>query len=147
MRRLIAFLTTALLALAMLSGVAQADNHEWEHAEPHPHAMLLGVDITGQTEIEVEGVTAYEITITFDRCVDLAASDRSPKSSNGALPTPAHHHSIHTGNAGGSFFVQGPLYQAGNWVFPLAPFHGIPFESCEDIPNPFTFLSPFPLQA
>ena len=89
--------------------------------------MLLGVEVTDPNTM----------TIEFRKCVEMNANGQP-------LPTPAHHHSIHTGNAGGSFVpgFQGPLFQAGNWVIPLSPFHGIPFESCDDFESGMSLLSP-----
>ena len=45
-------------------------------------------------------------TLVFDRCVEFAAG--------AALRVAAHHESVHTGNAGGSPFVMGALWDAGH---------------------------------
>lgn len=119
MKRLITVLASLAMALGLFAGPAWAGGHEW-HEEPHGHVMLLGVEVDGEL-------------IHFDRCVELANGE--------ALPVPAHHHSVHVGPAGGSPFVQGPLFQAGNWVFPLAPFHGVPFTGCESFSSPFALPS------
>ena len=104
------------LVLGVFAGTALAGGHEWpEGVEPHGHVMLIGVEVD-------DGL------VHFDRCVEFKA-----------LKVPAHHHSIHTGAAGGSPFVQGPLFQAGNWVIPLAPFEGLPFTGCESFSSPFPF--------
>lgn len=126
MRRVITFLVSTAMALGLFATTALAGGHEWVHEDPHAHVMLIGV--------EVLEVTATTTTISFRKCVDLNANGQ-------ALPTPAHHHSIHTGNAGGSPFVGGALFQAGNWVVPLAPFHDIPFTGCDDFASPMTFLT------
>lgn len=117
MRRIITLLVALATATTLFAGTALAGGHEWhEDVPPHGHVMLQGVDV-------VDGF------VVFRRCVEFA---------NGrALPTPAHHHSVHTGNAGGSPFVGGPLFQAGNWVIPLGPFAGLPFTGCESFPGPF----------
>ncbi len=88
---------------------------------PHGHIMLLGVTVE-ETE---DGVFVH-----YDRCVELAKGK--------ALPTPAHHHSLHTGTPGGSPFAQGALFQAGIWVVPLDPL--IPgLFGCDGLPNPIPF--------
>ena len=105
------------LAMGLVAGAALAGGNEWpEGVEPHGHVMLIGAEVDGGF-------------VHFDRCVEFAAG----RTLNG----PAHHHSVHTGAAGGSPFVQGALFHAGNWVIPLAPFgFGTGCES---------FSSPFPL--
>ncbi len=118
MKRIITVLVSLAMAFGLSAGTALAGGHEWDHVDPHGHVMLIGVEVD-------QGL------VFFDRCVELANGE--------ALPTPAHHHSVHTGNAGGSPMVQGPLFQAGNWIIPLSPFHGVPFTGCE------SFSSPFPL--
>lgn len=117
MKRIVTVLVSLAIALGLFAGTALAGGHEW-HEVPHGHVMLLGVEVD-------DGL------VFFDRCVEFANGE--------ALPVPAHHHSVHVGPAGGSPFVQGPLFQAGNWVIPLAPFEGLPFTGCE------SFSSPFPL--
>lgn len=121
MKRIFTIMITALVSLAMTLGLfvgpASAGGHEWhDDVDPHGHVMLLGV--------EVDDGFVY-----FDHCVELANGE--------ALRGPAHHHSVHTGPAGGSPFAQGPLYQAGNWVIPLHPFHDVPFTGCESFVGPF----------
>lgn len=116
MKRIITLLVSLAMTLGLLAGTALAGGHEWEHEDPHGHVMLIGVQVDG------DGFASYK------RCVELANGE--------ALPTPAHHHSVHTGNAGGSPMVQGPLFRAGNWIVPLFPFHEVPFRGCGDIPNP-----------
>jgi hypothetical protein len=46
-------------------------------------------------------------------------------------PQGAHHESVHTGVAGGSPFVQGALWDAGQIVAPLAPL--TPWTGCESL--------------
>lgn len=110
-RSIASFATLAAFAVGSFAGTAQAGGHEW-HLPPHGHVMLIGVDV-------IDGWVHY------DHCVEFRA-----------LPVPAHHHSIHTGRAGGSPFAQGALFKAGNWVAPLDPL--IPGATgCESFPNPF----------
>lgn len=115
MKRMLTVLGSLAIGFGLFASPALAGGHEW-HEEPHGHVMLLGVEIEGGR-------------LFFDRCVELADGE--------ALPVPAHHHSVHTGTAGGSPFVQGALWNAGHAVIPLAPFgFGTGCES---------FTSPFPL--
>lgn len=116
MKRIITVLVSLAMALGLSAGTALAGGHEWDHVQKHGHVMLIGAEV-------VEG------QLFFDQCVEFEA-----------LPVPAHHHSIHAGPAGGSPFVQGPLFQAGNWVVPLAPFGPEFFTSCES----FSSGMPFP---
>lgn len=110
-------LAALALALGLFAGTALGGGHEWhEDVDPHGHVMLIGAEVQSGF-------------VHFDRCVEFAAG----RTLNG----PAHHHSVHTGAAGGSPFVQGALFNAGNWVIPLAPFgFGTGCES---------FTGPFPL--
>lgn len=129
MKRVITFLLSTAMALGVFAGTAVAGGHEWDHETPHAHVMLIGV--------EVVDATANTTTISFRNCVDLEANGP-----NDALPTPAHHHSVHTGQtgkAGGSPMVQGPLYQAGNWVLPMYPYLPLEFlTGCEALTSPAT---------
>lgn len=119
MRRTLILMAAFALGLLAFATTASAGGHEW-HVEPHGHVMLIGV--------EMEAVEGGSL-VSFDRCVEFAAGR--------ALKTPAHHHSVHTGRAGGSPFVQGALWNAGNAVVPLAPF-GPPFwTGCESFESPF----------
>lgn len=107
MKRIITFMVSTAMAVGLFASTAVAGGHEWhEDTSPHGHVMLVGVD-------EADAAAG---TLTFRKCVEFKK-----------LPTPAHHHSIHTGNAGGSPHpsVQGPLFQASNWVIPLYPY--LPF--------------------
>lgn len=117
MRRVVTYLVGVALGLSLLAGTALGGGNEWPNdVVPHGHVMLIGAEV-------VNGF------VHFDRCVEFAAGR--------TLPGPAHHHSVHTGAAGGSPFVQGALFNAGNWVIPLAPFgFGTGCES---------FTGPFPL--
>ena len=122
MKRIITLVVSTAMALGMLATGAVAGGHEWhEDVPPHAHVMLLGAEV-------VVGDTGP--TLTFRKCVEMTSNAKHAQ--NGALPTPAHHHSIHTGNAGGSPFVEGALFNAGNWVIPLAPFAGLPYTGCDD---------------
>jgi hypothetical protein len=117
MKRVATYVVAVALGLGLLAGTALAGGNEWpEGMDPHGHVMLIGAEI-------VDGF------VHFDRCVEFAAGK--------PLPGPAHHNSVHTGAAGGSPFVQGALFHAGNWVIPLEPF-GIG-TGCE------SFTSPFPI--
>lgn len=120
MRRIAALVAATTMGLGLLGGSALAGGNDWGDIPPHAHVMLIGAEL-------VEGEET--VTLEFRRCVEFTS--KAPASQNGALPTPAHHHSIHTGAAGGSPFAPGALYQAGNWVIPLSPFAGLPFTGCE----------------
>lgn len=120
MKRFITLFAAIATALGLLAGTALAGGHEWHHVDPHGHVMLIGAEV-----VEIEG----QSFVFYDRCVEFAKGE--------PLPTPAHHHSIHTGTAGGSPVIPGALFHAGNWVIPLSPFgFGTGCES---------FSSPFPL--
>ena len=114
MRRVVTFLVAMALGLGLLASTALASNEWPEDVVPHGHVMLIGTELDGGQ-------------VLFHRCVEFAAGR--------ALPGPAHHHSVHAGTAGGSPFVQGALFQAGNWVVPLEPY-GIG-TGCESFTGPF----------
>ncbi len=118
MRRLVVLAAAAALAMAVLVGPASAGGHEW-HVPAHGHVMLLNAEFNDQGQLE------------FHRCVEFAAGR--------ALRGPAHHHSVHTGRAGGSPFVQGALWDAGHVVIPLAPFVPFDWTGCESFTSPFSF--------
>ena len=117
MRRLVTLLVSLAMAFGLFAGTALAGGHEWGDVPPHGHVMLIGV------ELEVDG---DDVFVHFKKCVEF------PK-----LRVPAHHHSIHTGNAGGSPFAPGALFHAGNWVVPLEPF--APFTGCESFSSGMPF--------
>lgn len=117
MRRLVTLLVSLAMAFGLFAGTALAGGHEWEHVDAHGHVMLIGV------ELEVDG---GDLFVHFKKCVEL------PK-----LRVPAHHHSIHTGNAGGSPFAPGALFHAGNWVVPLDPL--TPFTGCDSFSSGMPF--------
>ena len=121
MRRIITIMAATAMALALFASSAVAGGHEWDDHEPHAHIMLIGAEVEGGT-------------LTFRKCVGFSVNENAG-TEHGALPTPAHHHSIHTGNAGGSFVVPGALFEAGNWVIPLHPFHDQPedFNGCDAV--------------
>jgi hypothetical protein len=104
------FTALAAFAVGSFASTAQAGGHEWHGVPPHGHVMLIGVEV-------IDGYAH------FDRCVEFKA-----------LRVPAHHNSIHTGKAGGSPYVEGALFKAGNWVAPLSPL--TPWTGCESVPNP-----------
>ncbi len=115
-RATLLFVATAM-AVGLLAGTAGAGGHQWhEDVEPHGHVMLLGVELS-------------ENGVSYHRCVEFAAGR--------ILRGPAHHHSVHTGAAGGSPFVQGALWNAGHAVIPLYPFVPFPWFGCESFPNPW----------
>ena len=118
-RTLVLVLAIAVGSLAFTTA-ASAGGHEWGDVEPHGHVMLIGFEM----EATEGGTLVY-----FKRCVEFANGRK--------LPTPAHHNSVHTGNAGGSPFVQGALFNAGNAVVPLAPFGPPIWNSCDDFESPF----------
>jgi hypothetical protein len=111
MRRVLALLTAVLIMGATAAAVS-AQGKDWGGIPPHGHVMLLGGEIDEQ-----------QGTLHFRRCVEFAAGV--------ALPNRAHHDSVHTGAAGGSPFVQGALWNAGNIVVPLAPFGPPDWTGCE----------------
>ena len=113
MRRLVTLVVSLALAVGAFTATAFAGNpHEWPEGFAHGHAMLIGF------EMEMDG---ENISVSYKKCVEFKT-----------LPNAAHHHTIHTGTAGGA------LFNAGNGVLPLTPL--IPeFEGCDDIPNPWVF--------
>lgn len=118
MKRVITLMVAAAMAFAVLAGTALAGGHKWGDVDPHGHVMLIGVEV-------VDG------WVHFDRCVEFANGE--------ALRVPAHHHSVHTGAAGGSPMAPTPgaLFRSGKWVIPLSPFAGLPFTGCESFTSPF----------
>jgi hypothetical protein len=114
MRRFSTILGVLVLSMGLFAGAALARGNDWGPVPPHGHVMLIGTEVVGGQ-------------VHFDRCVELAAGQ--------PLRGPAHHNSVHTGTAGGSPFVQGALFKAGNWVVPLAPL--TPFTGCADFSSPF----------
>jgi hypothetical protein len=111
MRRVLPLLS-ALLILGATAAAVSAQGKAWGNVPPHGHVMLQGAQID-----EEQG------KLYFRRCVEFAAG--------AALPNSAHHDSVHTGAAGGSPFVQGALFRAGNFVVPLAPFGPPTWTGCE----------------
>lgn len=128
MTRLITLVATTTLVLGLVATGAFAGGSDWGETDPHGHVMLVGAELVP---------TDAGLTLTFRRCVELTSSAKN--SQDGALPTPAHHHSVHTGAAGGSPFSPGALFNAGNWIVPLAPFAGLPFEGCGDFESGMSF--------
>ena len=114
MKQRVLALAIGLLATAAIGGVALANGGDWVPGPPpHGHVLLNGM------ELGPDGVS-------YTKCVELA---------NGrVLRGSAHHDSVHTGNAGGSPFAQGALFNAGHGVVPLAPL--TPWGGCDDLPNP-----------
>ncbi len=112
MRRLVTLVVSLVMAVALFGATAFAGGNpnEWPEGFEHGHAMLIGVALE---PTQTEGV----FLVHYKKCVEFKA-----------LPVMAHHHSIHTGNAGGA------LFNAGNGVLPLAPL--TPFTGCDAIPNP-----------
>ena len=110
MRRLIVLVAVVAIGLITAATAASAGGNDWGDIPPHGHVMLINAEF-GETQL------------FFDRCVEFAAGR--------TLPNAAHHNSVHTGTAGGSPFVQGALYQAGNFVVPLAPFVPFDWTGCE----------------
>lgn len=108
MRRVLALLSVALIVGATAAAVG-AQAKDWGGIPPHGHVMLLNAEIS-ETGI-----------LTFDRCVEFAAGR--------TLSTTAHHAGVHTGAAGGSPFVMGALWDAGQIVAPLVPL--TPWTGCE----------------
>ena len=114
MKRLGVALAVGLLATVAIGGIVLANGGDWVGIDdPHGHVLLNGV------EFGPDG-------ITYSKCVELADGR--------VLRGSAHHDSVHTGNAGGSPFAQGALFDAGHVVVPLSPW--TPWEGCDDIPNP-----------
>lgn len=120
MRRVGTFLMVIGLALGLWSGAALAGGGDWGPVPEHGHVMLIGVEFD-----EAAGL------VYFDRCVELAAGV--------PLRGSAHHDSVHTGAAGGSPFAMGALFNAGNWVVPLAPFGPPTWTGCESFESPLEF--------
>lgn len=84
-----------LLMVGLIAGPAAAHSQGWDDVEdppfePHPHALLIGVDLA---------------TGTFARCIDLAAGQVLPKANQ--------HNQVHQGQAGEA------LIGGGNVVAPF----------------------------
>lgn len=82
--------------------------------DPHPHALVLGVELDEFGE-----------PVGFHKCIDLAAGQR--------LPLNAHHEHMHVGTAGQMLFLK-----AGHVVVPMAPFPApfddpVPWSNCEEL--------------
>lgn len=107
MKRTTVLLSVLLLALGMMGGSALANGQDG--LPEHPHVKLLHVELT-------------EDGATYERCVDLAG--------NKALPLNAHHEAVHFGTAGQMLFEK-----AGHAIVPMAPFPGIPWTGCDDLPD------------
>jgi hypothetical protein len=118
MKRTWTIILAALLALGVLAPAASAD----EGGEPPPHGHMLVQRLDVQEElVEIDGEPWLEVTLTFRRCVDVAAGRY--------LPLQAHHDSIHTGSAGAAL-----RDNAGHYVIPTVI---SPWENCADlIANP-----------
>jgi hypothetical protein len=87
-RRALTVLAGATLAAGMLAAPAAASGPDM--SKPHPHALLLHVDMSNG--------------FTYERCIDLAGGR--------ALPRNNHHGTVHTGTAGDA------LKDAGHLVVP-----------------------------
>lgn len=99
MKRALLLLPVAVaLVVGPLTAPAAAHPDDGELV-PHPHVLLLGVqvDATGENLVSAR------------RCIDLGA--------NQALPLTAHHHALHFGKGGEKLFEN-----AGHVVVPVAPF-------------------------
>lgn len=82
MNRIMLVVGLALLTVALMAGPAAAHSQGWDDVEdppfePHPHALLIGVDLAAGT---------------FVHCVDLAGGQ--------VLPRANHHNQVHQGRAG-----------------------------------------------
>lgn len=103
MRKLI--IIVGALTLLLVGTLASAD----EQLPDHPHALVIGVEIDADSGVPT-GVK---------NCVELAAGQ--------ALPNSVHHAHVHMGRAGEA------LSKAGHFVVPLAPYPGIPWDSCDSL--------------
>lgn len=103
----------ALLSIGLIGTTALAGPDHDSPFDPHPHALVLGVEFDESGE-----------PVAVQKCVDLAA--------NQALPLNAHHSHMHFGTAGEA------LFSAGNVVVPMAPFPeplapALPWTDCESL--------------
>lgn len=106
-------LSLLIVALSLMAMATPALAQEPEF-EPHPHMLVLGVELDEFGE-----------PVGFRKCVDLAA--------NKALPLNAHHQHVHFGTAGEHLFTN-----AGHVVVPGAPFpepfeEAVPWSNCEEL--------------
>jgi hypothetical protein len=97
-----------------LIGAALAAPASAQEFEPHPHMLVLGLELNEAGE-----------PVGFRKCVDLAA--------NQPLPLNAHHQHVHFGTAGAMLFEK-----AGHVVVPGAPFPApfeepVPWSNCEEL--------------
>ena len=116
MRRSPVLLLAAALLLGVLALPASAD----DHLPDHGHVLLLHADFEPNPDFPEEGPPF--ILHGFEKCVELA----------NARKMPAQHDNLHFGTAG-----QMLLTKAGHMIVPLAPFPGVPFESCADLEAAF----------
>lgn len=106
-------LSLVVVVVGMLVVVTAASAQEPEF-EPHPHMLVLGVELDESGE-----------PVGFRKCVDLAGGQ--------ALPLTAHHQNVHFGTAGEVLFTK-----AGHVVVPGAPFPApfeepVPWSNCEEL--------------
>ena len=104
-RTLAASLASAALGVGAVLAVGMAPAAADEGGMPpeHGHIFVLGVQFG-------------EDSITYRKCIDLAAGQ--------ALPLHVHHATIHRGKAGDA------LREAGNFVVPTAPL--MPWANCAE---------------
>jgi hypothetical protein len=106
-RRITALLAAIIMALAMMTLSAGADDHFPEHGHMLVQRPEIGV-------VTIEDVD-YIAAVGFRRCVDLAAGQ--------ALHNGAHHDRVHFGTAGEMLDTK-----AGHAVVPTAPLS--PYDDC-----------------
>ena len=107
MRRMTALLAAIIMALAMMTLSAGAD----EHIPEHGHMLVQRPEIGIVTIDDVDFIAA----VGARKCVDLAAGQ--------ALHLGAHHERVHFGTAGQMLDTK-----AGHAVVPTAPFS--PWDDC-----------------
>lgn len=91
MRHIMLVVGVALLTVALMAGPAAAHSQAWDDVEdppfrPHPHALLIDVDLEAGT---------------FARCIDLAAGQ--------VLPRANQHNQVHQGQAGEALIGAGSV--------------------------------------
>jgi hypothetical protein len=114
MKRMLSLFAVLAMVLGTIAMPAAADQHDQGPAPLHGH-MLVQRPI--EDIITIEGVDYYA-AVGFRKCVDLAAGR--------ALPLHAHHHGIHTGNAGMAL-----AERAGHATVPTAPL--TPWANCAEL--------------
>lgn len=111
MKRRIAVLLVAMMALSLVAGPAMARPSHFD--DSHGHMLVLGVEVEF-LEDGSEGPGPY--VTGFRKCIDMPVT-----------PLRGHHANVHTGQAGMA------LEGAGHAFVPSYNFAFTPWDSCADL--------------